>query len=161
MAAFKVIDQIPIGLTATSPAHLAPLFYLGFQGLALNEIVYSRSNVDFFVLARAIVLSMGIKSEKTFVKFDTSVWKNGEDLNLVNSFLRESSLDYNSLLRAIITTSVENNNDWTTLIFIALTFGWDVIFGSLPSNSFVVLSHDSIVMASSNQVAEELSRVFW
>ena len=161
MAIFKVSERIPIELAKSRPLYLGALLYLGFENAQVFKSSFDRTTVNYYQLARAAIEAMGVDDQLLFTKLDVSIWRSGEDVNLVNAFLIKSSLDYDSLIRAIVRNHCATKEDWTTLVFLALTFGWDAILASQSMSRFIVMTHDSELMASSQETMDQLQSVFW
>lgn len=161
MPAFKAVSSVSIEVLRDKPAYLACLRHMGFAGDCLVDLPYDKTSVDFFVLAQALVAALGSEGRPFFVKFDVSIWRNSEDVNLINVFLSNSGFDYDSILRTILTTDEESNKTWATLVFISLIFGWDAILVSRDKKRALVLSHDSLIRVSSIGMVDQIKDIFF
>lgn len=161
VAAFRVDKEVPIEFSRGRHQGVNVAGFLGIHDLKLLRTEYDRTTVDLFVLAKTIIQAFSRPNDLRFVKFDVTIWRNGEDVNLVDCFLKTSNIDYDRLLRSVIVEDEARIEDWMTLVFLSLTFGWDAILALPTEREVAIFSHDSWIDFSSADMAASVKEIFW
>jgi hypothetical protein len=159
-AVFGCHTNLPIEYSQTRPAYRGVVAWLGCGEPPIVKVDYVELNANLFALARSIVSLFPAIETLRFVKFDVSIWRSGEDVNLINGFLKNSDLNYDSLLRSVLVGETATRDDWTTLVFLCLTFGWDAVLCCADRLTVVVFSHDSWVGFSGKDMAKTVKTIF-